>query len=107
MPSFELNRLQGPSPVKPVGESDRARIEKSAGANQGANAAKVDAGAKTPVKAGVALDVQSEIDSIEPPVDADRVSEVREALRSGNYPLVPAQIVDGMIAARLSFELGL
>ena len=34
------------------------------------------------------------------PVDHDRVSDIRTALRSGSYPLVPAKVADAMIAAR-------
>jgi negative regulator of flagellin synthesis FlgM len=33
------------------------------------------------------------------PVDNDRVSEIRNALREGTYPLVPARVADAMIAA--------
>ena len=34
------------------------------------------------------------------PVDHDRISDIRNALRSGNYPLLPAKVADAMIAAR-------
>lgn len=34
-----------------------------------------------------------------PPVDSNRVTEIREAIQSGNYPLLPAKIADAMIAA--------
>jgi negative regulator of flagellin synthesis FlgM len=39
------------------------------------------------VKAGVA------------PVDQERVREIRQAIESGKYPIVPAKIADAMIAA--------
>ena len=34
-----------------------------------------------------------------PPVDRDRISEIRAAVRDGNYPLIPAKVADAMIAA--------
>ena len=33
------------------------------------------------------------------PVDTDRVAEIRKAVESGTYPLLPAKIADAMIAA--------
>lgn len=34
-----------------------------------------------------------------PPVNADRVAELRQALKAGNYPMQPARIADAMIAS--------
>ena len=36
------------------------------------------------------------------PVDHERVAQIREALRDGTYPIVPARIADALIAARLT-----
>ncbi|WP_375289059.1 flagellar biosynthesis anti-sigma factor FlgM [Qipengyuania sp.] len=36
----------------------------------------------------------------EAPVDNQRVSEIRDALREGRYPLLPFKIADAMIAAK-------
>lgn len=33
------------------------------------------------------------------PVDSERVTQIRTALREGTYPLVPAKVADAMIAA--------
>ena len=33
------------------------------------------------------------------PIDTDRVAQIRRAVESGTYPLVPAKIADAMIAA--------
>lgn len=38
--------------------------------------------------------------SSEAPVDTNRVTEIRTALREGRYPLVPVKIADAMIAAK-------
>ena len=35
------------------------------------------------------------------PVNAERVDEIRRAIESGRYPLVPARVADAMIAAGL------
>ncbi len=34
-----------------------------------------------------------------PPVDQERVAQIRTAVREGNYPLVPAKVADALIAA--------
>lgn len=40
------------------------------------------------------------------PVDADRVAQIRKAVESGQYPLVPARIADAMIAAGILLRTG-
>lgn len=39
----------------------------------------------------------------QPPVDMDRVQQIRRALQEGRYPLVPAKIADRMIAAQMKW----
>ena len=36
-----------------------------------------------------------------PPVDAQRVNEIREAIEDGRYPVLPVRVADAMIAAGL------
>lgn len=36
-----------------------------------------------------------------PPVDNERVAEIRKAIKEDRYPLVPTQIADALIAAKL------
>ena len=38
-----------------------------------------------------------------PPVDVDRVQQIKKALQDGRYPIVPARIADSIIAARYSW----
>ncbi len=40
----------------------------------------------------------------EPSIDQERVEEIRKALAEGSYPLVPAEIADAMIAAKLTLR---
>ena len=49
------------------------------------------------------LEVGAAIEAGKPPVDNERVAEIRDALREGRYPLIPARIADAMIAARIGF----
>ena len=35
----------------------------------------------------------------EPPVDHERVAQIRKAIEQGRYPIVPTKIADAMIAA--------
>jgi negative regulator of flagellin synthesis FlgM len=41
-----------------------------------------------------------------PPVDAERVTQIRKAIESGNYPVLPARIADAVIAAGLLLRTG-
>lgn len=108
MSSFELNRLQsitGPvTGITPTPSADRSKAKVAP--ENGAP----DAGGTTnaPKAAGVAVEIAAPVEAgVEtgPPVDSDRVAEIRNALREGSYPLVPAKIADAMIAAQLKFEI--
>lgn len=37
----------------------------------------------------------------QPPVNADRVADIRKAIEDGTYPILPVEIADGIIAAGL------
>jgi len=97
MPSVELSKLSGVAAPRAVTASDRAQIEARAAAPVRA------APSATPGAApGISLEVSAAGAAATPPVDAERVAEIRAALRDGSYPLVPAKIVDAMIAAQVS-----
>ncbi len=42
----------------------------------------------------------------EVPVDHDRVAEIRKAIETNSYPLIPTEIADAMIAAGLYGKIG-
>ncbi|MEC7889420.1 MAG: flagellar biosynthesis anti-sigma factor FlgM [Pseudomonadota bacterium] len=42
----------------------------------------------------------------ETPIDSDRVSEIRKALETGTYPLIPTKIADAIIAAGMYGKIG-
>lgn len=45
--------------------------------------------------------ISDTLDPGEVPVNADRIQEIRKALENGTYPILPATIADGIIAAGL------
>ncbi|MDJ0979164.1 MAG: flagellar biosynthesis anti-sigma factor FlgM [Erythrobacter sp.] len=96
MPSFELSKLQGVSAARGLAETDRTQLD-------GGRRAAASTGEPAPAKPGVAIEVSASIDASQPPVDADRVSEIRKALEDSTYPLVPTTVADAMIAARVGF----
>jgi len=102
MPSFELSKLQGISPARALTESDRTPIEtaRSSVSSRGAASA-----AKPNAAPGIAIEVAGATDPNSPPLDTDRVEQIRKALQEGTYPLVPTQIADAIIAARVGFGL--
>lgn len=91
MPPIEMR------PLRPVGGVE-PRIAQPAAARSD-NAAR--AGQATP--AVTASDV---LDPGAPPVDAGRVAEIRKALESGSYPVIPARVADAMIAAGFLLRSG-
>ena len=95
MPSVELSKLQGIAPARAVATSERAQIETRAAAPR-------SSAAPAP---GVSVDIDDAASAASAPVNAERVREIRAALKDGSYPLVPAKIVDAMIAAQVSFAL--
>jgi negative regulator of flagellin synthesis FlgM len=95
MPSVELSKLQGIAAARAVATSERAQIETRAAAPR-------SSAAPAP---GVSVEIGDAASAASAPVDAERVREIRAALNDGSYPLVPAKIVDAMIAAQLSFAL--
>ena len=50
---------------------------------------------------GAAVVASSALSAGQIPVDADRVSAIKQAIQTGNYPIVPTKIGDAMIAAGL------
>ena len=98
MHSVELSKLPGVGAVRAVTSGERAQIE----ARTRPAAAGTPAAASAP---GISLEVSPPTDAAAPPVDAERVSQIKAALRDGSYPLVPTKIVDAMIAAQVSLSL--
>ena len=94
MPSVELSKLQGIAATRAVASSERAQIETRARQQRTA-----------PAAPGVSVEIGETADAASPPVDAERVQQIRAALRDGSYPLVPTKIVDAMIAAQVSFSV--
>lgn len=99
MPSIEISKLQAVTGAKPLSASDRAASGETGVVRDAVSAATYRG------NAGVSLEVGSSVSAAKPPVDADRVAEIRQALRDGSYPLVPAKIADAIIAAQYSFEV--
>jgi negative regulator of flagellin synthesis FlgM len=95
MPSVELSKLQGIAAPRAVSTGERAQIETRANA------------ARTPgaPASGVSVEIGGGVDAASAPVDAERVAQIRAALRDGSYPLVPTRIADAMIAAQVSFTI--
>lgn len=51
------------------------------------------------VQSTPSVETSAALDPGDAPVDTDRVAVIRHAVETGNYPLVPTQIADAMIAA--------
>ncbi|QWC58400.1 flagellar biosynthesis anti-sigma factor FlgM [Erythrobacter sp. 3-20A1M] len=51
-------------------------------------------------EAGVLVETKALLAESGPPVDNDRVREIRKAVSDGTYPLSPTRVADAMIAAK-------
>lgn len=90
MPPIELGP-HGPRPARAIGAKD-ARTAPGPVAN---DTARAHASANSAVVLTTALDPGAV------PIDGDRVAMIRKAIEHGNYPVVPTQVADAMIAAGL------
>lgn len=91
MPPIELG------PARPIGAID-VRVARQAGGRADGS------GRADPSASAVALS-----DAVAPgqaPVDTDRVTVIRKAVETGQYPVVPAKIADAMIAAGMLLREG-
>ena len=96
MPSVELSKLPGITPARALSTSDRAQVD--------ARSPAASRPVATP-EAGISVELSASAEVSTPPVDAERVQQIRAALQDGSYPLVPTKIVDAIIAAQVSLSL--
>jgi negative regulator of flagellin synthesis FlgM len=95
MPPFEVGLPRAIGAVT-------ADIARKANTTTGANAPAASACPATPAATAAARPAVATSVAVDPgqaPVDIDRVAQIRKAVETGNYPLVPARIADAMIAA--------
>ena len=91
MSLYDVSRLTGSTPVRGLGSRDTAARTTAAPRETGI----------APADQGVTVETGTRVAAGSVPVDGDRVATIKEALRDGSYPIVPAKITDALIAARL------
>lgn len=96
MPSIESGP-KGPQAVRSAQPVDARKIHQAPVGND--RAADV-------ASANSAVVRSRELDPGQPPVDSERVAEIRKAIEQGTYPIVPAKVADAMIAAGLLLRTG-
>ncbi|MEM7779372.1 MAG: flagellar biosynthesis anti-sigma factor FlgM [Pseudomonadota bacterium] len=100
MHSFELSKLQAVTAPRALSDTDRTAAKPASPSSPAADAAPTPA-----AKTGVSLEVSASVNTAAPPVDNDRVQQIKSALQDGSYPLVPAEIADAIIAAQVGFGI--
>lgn len=80
-----VSRVEGPLPTPRVQASPN-----EAGASQGQAASSTAA-------------AQASAAAAKPPVQTDRVAEIKRAIANGTFPILPAKIADAMIALKLDW----
>jgi negative regulator of flagellin synthesis FlgM len=95
MSLYDVSKLTGASPLRGVGR-DYGGKPASLATPQAAALAET----------GVSVETGSRVAAGPVPVDSDRVSMIRDALKDGSYPIMPARITDALIAARIMLSNG-
>ncbi|MCB2049232.1 MAG: flagellar biosynthesis anti-sigma factor FlgM [Novosphingobium sp.] len=83
MPSFDIG------PTRAVGAVD----------NRLARETRQNAARQPQASVSEAPVARAQVSAGQPPVDTDRVAQIRKAVEDGSYPIVPAKVADAMIAA--------
>lgn len=96
MSPFDISRIQST-----VGARGIARDAHDIGAAPGHKPDPVAAPSLKAAETGLKLETGLALGGAQAPVDSDRVAQIRAALSSGTYPLLPTRIADAMIAAPL------
>lgn len=91
MAPYDIPRIQGVAPLRPAGRETNAQ---HAAPKQAERSAPQD-------RSAVKVETAGDADLRQIPIDAERVAEIRGALKDGSYPLIPAKTADAMIAARM------
>ena len=91
MPPIELG------PTRPIGAIDVRIARQSSGLRENA---------ETTGKTIPTVALSDVLDPGEAPVNVSRVDIIRKAIETGQYPLFPAKIADGMIAAGVLLTKG-
>jgi negative regulator of flagellin synthesis FlgM len=95
--------MVNPLGAKPVSPVDRARIAPVAPLTPARLAEDSDTRATTGLQASTLASAAREM-AQKPPVDADRVAEIRKAIADGRYPILPYRIADHMLALKLNWS---
>jgi negative regulator of flagellin synthesis FlgM len=101
MSRIDSAKLAPTTPITAVGNGARA----GAASEQSQTRETGRGGGAGPAQ-GVSVEVAIRIEAGQPPVNTDRVAEIRSALQDGSYPIVPVEIADALIAARLMMGYG-
>lgn len=96
MPSIELGP-KGPQAARAVSAVDAKKVPQAPVGNDRA------AAVANPQSAVVR---SRELDAGQPPVDVERVQQIRKAIENDTYPIVPTKVSDAIIAAGLLLRSG-
>lgn len=88
--------------LTPAAPAPQARDGQAAAASRSASLAEPT----VPAADGIHVELGTATLAGEPTIDLARVQEIRQALREGSYPIMPARIADALIAARLILGYG-
>lgn len=92
-----------PLGAKPVSHVDRARIVPVAPSVAARPSEDGDRRSATGLHASALASAAREMAG-KPPVNGERIAEIRRAIREGRYPILPHTIADHMLALKLNWK---
>lgn len=98
MPPIEIGPAGLPA-ARAVGAVDARSLRDATGA-------KDRPAPKAPAASTVAVERSATLDPGAAPVDSERVAQIRKAIETGNYPVIPMRVADAMIAAGMLLRSG-
>ena len=111
MPPIELGPVSPPA-ARAVSAVETRPVTASPGTAKPA-APKAETGtpvanatARSHASANSAMRRSAALDAGPPPVDFERIAQIRKAIERGHYPVVPMRVADAMIAAGMLLRSG-
>lgn len=105
MPPIESGPIGLPA-ARAVGAVDARSVRSAAGVKDHQTGPVASDTARAHASANSAVMRSAALDPGPAPVDAERVTQIRKAIETGSYPVIPMRVADAMIAAGMLLRSG-
>ena len=106
MPPIELGPVSPPAARAVSAVETRPVTVRPAAPKPETGTPVANATARSHASANSAVRRSAALDAGPPPVDFERIAQIRKAIERGHYPVVPMRVADAMIAAGMLLRSG-